>query len=163
MAATPDIEVDDIVSEVLLRAYATPDFERIDRGEPFLFTIARNLVADLARHRSVVPFDMMLNIDRLELADGTATPESTTLARDELRRLQEVVGSLPEQARQVFILRRIEERSLSDIAARLGLSVSTVEKHLSKAMRLITAAMAEQAPVAKPQRGWTWRPAKNKR
>lgn len=156
MATTPHIDVDDVVSETLSRAYFTEDFPRIDHGRAFLFTIARNLMTDLARHRAVVPFELMANLESFEPSDPGPSPENTAVARDELRRLQQVVDSLPTQCRQVFLLRRIDELCMSDIAVRLGLSVSTVEKHLSKAMALLTRGMAEGEPVQNQSKGLAW-------
>lgn len=163
MATAPHIDVDDIVSETLARAYMTQDYARIDRGRAFLFTVARNLMADLARHRAVIPFDLVANLDSFELSDPAPSPESAAVARDELRRLQQVVDTLPVQCRSVFLLRRIEELSLQDIAVRLELSVSTVEKHLSKAMALLTRGMAEGEPVSKIKPGMTWQRTKDHR
>jgi RNA polymerase sigma factor (sigma-70 family) len=163
LTATSGVDVDDVVSEALIRAYMAEDFERIDRGRAFLFTVARNLMTDLARHRAVVPFDFMASLDSFELSDPAPTPESAALARDELRRLQTLIDTLPKQCRRVFFLRRIDELSLSDIAVRLGLSVSTVEKHLSKAMALLTRGMAESEPVLQSRPGPAWRRLKDNR
>ncbi len=157
MAATPDVDVDDIVAEALLRAFTVTDFARIDRGRTFLFTIARNLLTDIARRRAVVPFEVMASLDELETADTHPSAEAVVSARDELHRLQRVVEGLPPQCRRVFSLRRIEELSLAEIAGELGLSVSTVEKHLAKAMGLLTRAMAEDSPVVAAIKVVKWR------
>ncbi len=163
MATAPHIDVDDIVSETLARAYMAQDYARIDRGRAFLFTVARNLMADLARHRAVIPFDLVANLDSFDLSDPAPSPESAAVARDELRHLQQVVETLPPQCRQVFFLRRIDELPLQEIAVRLGLSVSTVEKHLSRAMALLTRGMAEGEPVSKTPPGQTWQRTRDNR
>ena len=41
---------------------------------------------------------------------------------------------MPERTRHVFVLRRIEGLRYQDVAKRLGLSVSAVEKHMQRAM-----------------------------
>jgi len=51
---------------------------------------------------------------------------------------------MPPQAARVFIARRIEQKTPGQIAEEMQLSVSTVEKHLHKAIRLLMRAMAEQ-------------------
>lgn len=160
--SAPGIDVDDIVSEALVRAYQTEDYPRISHGRTFLFTIARNLLVDLARRRAVVPFDVMADLENFDPADPAPLPETVVIARDELRLLQRVLETLPTQCRRVFLLRRIDELSLNDIAVRLGLSVSTVEKHLSKAMALLTRGMAEGDPVPQGKQESTWR-VKDKR
>lgn len=153
--AAHNFDTDDIVSEVLTRAYATAEFERIDRGRGFLFAIARNLLTDMARRQSVISFDLMANLELLDVADDAPSTEAVVSSRDELRRLQLFVDSLPLQCRRVFLLRRVEELSPGEIADQLQLSVSTVEKHLAKAMALLTAAMADCDLVASAK-GFSW-------
>lgn len=160
--AGPDVDVDDVVSEALARAYSASDWSRIDRGRGYLFTIARNLLFDAARRRSIVSFHRMADLDTLHLADDAPSTEAIVCAQDELRRLQEIVDELPLQCRRVFLLRRVHERSLQEIAVELGLSVSTVEKHLAKAMESLTQALAESDPATSGSTS-TWRGAKHRR
>ena len=47
-------------------------------------------------------------------------------------------------------MRRVQEMSPQEIAAELRLSVSTVEKHLAKAMVAVTKALGEAEPVRRP-------------
>lgn len=142
-----DVDVDDVVSEALIRAYQAEEFERVDRGRAFLFTIARHHLVDLARRKAVVSFDFVANLESVESPDSAASPETIVVARDELRLLQKVIESLPGRCREVFVLRRVDEMSMVAIADRLKLSVSTVEKHLSKAVELVTRRMAEAEQV----------------
>jgi len=159
----PPAEIDDLVAEALTRAYAAADWRRIDRGRSYLFAIARNLILDAARRSKVVAFDAIADIEALNLPDGQPSPEAAVSARDELRVLQAAVDRLPPRAREVFLLRRIDNLSLLEVADRLGLSVSTVEKHLTRAMTELTSAMAESEPVSGPQTGMAWPAARPNR
>jgi RNA polymerase sigma factor (sigma-70 family) len=161
--AAPDTDVDDVVAEVLTRAYTTGDWQRIDQGRGFLFAVARNLMVDAARRRAVVSFDMMADMELLNVADEAPTAEAAASARDELRQLQAAVDALPPQCRKVFLLRRVEERSPADIAAQLGLSISTVEKHLAKGMAYVTQALADTDPLNQSLSRSSWQDAKHKR
>ncbi len=134
-------ELEDMVAEVLARAYATDSWENVAAGRAFLFTIARNLVIDNARRNKIVSFETIADLDLLQ-ADGSA--ESQLIARDALRQLQGIVDSLPGQCRRVFLLRRVHEKSMAEIADEMLLSVSTVEKHLAKAIGLVMRAWAER-------------------
>jgi len=134
-------ELDDLVSEVLTRAFANAGWRSVDYGRAYLFTIARNLVIDQARREKVVSF---VKVADFELLQPGCDPEPQLCARDELRRLQLVLDTLPAQCRRVFLLRRVHEKSMGEIAEEMGLSVSTVEKHLGKAIRLVMKALAEQ-------------------
>ena len=156
-------DADDLVAEALTRAYATANWPRIDQGRSYLFAIARNLILDAARRNKIVAFDSIADLEALNLADGQPSPEAEVTARDELRVLQAAVERLPPRAREVFLLRRIENLSLQEVADRLGLSVSTIEKHLTRAMADLTRAMAESEPVSAPRTGTAWRVARPKR
>jgi len=134
-------EVEDHVAEVLARAYATPDYHRVGGARAYLFGIARNLIVDAARRSKVVSFNVAVDVDILLVDDGV---EAGLHARDELRRLRAIVEALPDQCRRVFVLRRVHDLSTSEIAETMGLSVSTVEKHLTKAVVRVMRAVRDQ-------------------
>lgn len=133
-------ELEDLMSEVLVRAYAVTDWERITAGRSFLFTIARNLMIDEARRTKIVAFEAIAD---LELLQSDQDLEAQLHARDELRLVQDIVERFPPKPRRVFLSRRVQEKSPSEIAGEMGLSVSTIEKHLAKAVALLTEAMAK--------------------
>jgi RNA polymerase sigma-70 factor (ECF subfamily) len=105
-----------------------------------------------------VAIDFVADVGALGHADDAADPETTLVARDELKRLRAVVEALPTQQRRVFTLRKVYALPPAEIAERLGLSVSTVEKHLVKAVRACAEALAreDETPTARPKRSlWT--------
>ena len=140
-ACPPGFDVDNLVAESLARAYAAKDIDRIPTGRGYLFTIARNLLIDTLRRETIVSLDFVADLDTLRSDD---TVEASLTARDELRRLHAIIETLPPQCRQVFILRRVHDVSFQEIAVRMSLSVSTVEKHLARAVMLVAKAMSER-------------------
>lgn len=137
----PSQEAEDMVAEVLARAYASDNWQNVATGRAFLFAIARNLVIDNARRDKIVSFETIADLELLQ-ADSNA--EANLIARDALRQLQTIVDSLPGQCRRVFLLRRVHEKSMAEIAEEMSLSVSTVEKHLAKAVMLVMRSWAER-------------------
>lgn len=138
----PGFDVDNLVAESLARAYSAKDISRIgSAGRGYLHTIARNLLIDAIRKDTIVSLDFMADLDALRVDDSL---EASLTARDELRKLQAIIETLPQQCRQVFLLRRVHEVSFQEIADRMSLSVSTVEKHLARAVMLVAKAMAER-------------------
>src|SRR3546814_13453523 len=81
--------------------------------------------SDLSRRNKVVGFETIAD---LELLQGENNVEAQLHAREALRQVETIVDSLPTQCRRVFILRRIHEKSMLEIAEEMSLSVSTVEK-----------------------------------
>jgi len=138
----PGFDVDNLVAESLARAYQVQEFSRITAGRSYLLAIARNLLIDALRRERIVSLDFVADLDVLR--SDEAAVERQIQARDELRWLQGLVERLPPQARKVFLLRRVHDLSLATIAAQMGLSVSTVEKHLVKALKLVAQARAER-------------------
>lgn len=134
-------DLDDLVSEVLTRAYANPRWREVDSGRAYLFTIARNLMIDLARRQKVVAFESLMEWDTMDSGHDLS---AQLCARSQLRRLAKVLDTLPPQPRKVFVMRRIHEKSCGEIAEELGLSVSTVEKHLGVALRAFMGELARQ-------------------
>ena len=58
-------------------------------------------------------------------------------AKDLKSRVDQTIKSLPEKCKKVFYLSRWEKKSNRDISNSLSISVSTVEKHIGKALKLI--------------------------
>lgn len=139
-AAGSESDLDDLVAEALARAYGAEDWAAVANGRHYLFRIARNVLIDNARRNALVSFDSVADIDDRQADSRTETGIS---ARDELRQVQRAIDSMPPQCRRVFVLRRVHERSIGEIAVEMGLSVSTVEKHLGKAVALLARAIAE--------------------
>lgn len=137
----PGFDVDNLVAESLARAYGAKDIGRITSGRSYLFAIARNLMIDAARRDTIVSLDFVADLDVLRSDDSL---EAAITARDELRRLQAIIDTLPPQPRRVFLLRRVHDLSLNEIAGQMSLSVSTVEKHLAKAVMLVAKAVSER-------------------
>jgi RNA polymerase sigma-70 factor (ECF subfamily) len=70
------------------------------------------------------------------------------MARQELRMLEQAISALPEGCRTVLLLRKVELLSHREIADRLGIAVSTVEKQHARALRLLRAALPQGIPAA---------------
>jgi RNA polymerase sigma factor (sigma-70 family) len=128
-------DVDDLVHDTLIRAITAQNWREVTRPWAFLRSIARNLMIDTLRRQKVVTIDLVGEFDTHAFADETPGPEANVLARDELRRLSEAIAELPPQQRKVFTMRKLQGLNIPTIADHLGLSVSTVEKHLVRALR----------------------------
>lgn len=137
----PTQELEDTVAEVLARAYATENWQAVTAGRAYLFTIARNLVIDNARRNKIVSFEAIADLEMLQSDTGL---EGQLHARDALRQVEAIVAALPAQCRRVFVLRRIHDKSMGEIAEEMCLSVSTVEKHLAKAIALVMRAWSQR-------------------
>jgi RNA polymerase sigma factor (sigma-70 family) len=108
-----------------------------------LYTTARRLAFNRLKRRRVAP-----------VARAAFEPETTpspapgvveqVMARQELHELEQAIQRLPEGCRTVLLLRKVELLSHQEIADRLGIAVSTVEKQHARALRLLRADLSSQ-------------------
>jgi RNA polymerase sigma-70 factor (ECF subfamily) len=133
---------EDLVQEVWIKVAARPPGP-IGNTEAYLFRTAHNVMLDWHRsdrqrqHREKAWTEDRSNGD-LE-ADPEPDAEQAMVARSTLALVQARIADLGEPGASIFRLFRIEQVPQREIAARFGVSLATVEKHLQKAYR----AMAE--------------------
>lgn len=139
-----EAEVEDLVHETFARAIAYEGWRGVETPQAFVTRILKNIALDSQRRARIAAFSSVADVDQFGLADDRPGPELEVLSRDELRRLREVVAGLPIQVRRVFTLRKVYGLGHREIADRLGLSVSTVEKHLAKGLRICSDALARE-------------------
>lgn len=75
-----------------------------------------------------------LRITEEQYAAPVALPDQVAAARMDLERVVRAVTALPERTRQIFLLNRVHACSYDEIAAALGLSYSTVEREIARAL-----------------------------
>lgn len=127
-------DIEDVIQEAFIRVIEAQGDRDINDPEGYLYRVTKNLaLTELGK----ISTKMTVFIEDLE-------PEDTDLqgveldremaAREHLGLLFEAVQALPPKCRHVFILRRVYGYSQKEIAAELGISVKTVEVHLTKAI-----------------------------
>ena len=137
-------EAQDVAHDAYLRVYPNGDKTSADQPEAVLYTTARRLAINRLKRRSISPFSPDGNaVDTAaSAAPGVA---QQVMARQELRLLEDAIAQLPEGCRAVLLLRKVELLSHREIAGRLGIAVSTVEKQHARALRLLRAALPAES------------------
>ena len=109
-----------------------------------LYRIALNALNDRLRraHTHREAQHTTLDVDFAELASPEPSHEQRLATQQELAMLQGVLLGLPLRCRQIYLLNRIEGMSYTEIAEHCGISVKAVEKHISKALRLLRERLA---------------------
>lgn len=132
MRTPPDIE--DIAQEAFLRAYAVERKRPIEQPKSFLFRIAKHVaLSELARKSRQITDYIEDSVDSTVIHTVSSAEEEIS-ARQTLGLHCEAVAELPPQCRQVYLLRKVHGLSHKEISEQLGIAVSTVEKHLIKAV-----------------------------
>lgn len=132
MRAPSDIE--DIAQEAFLRAFTVERSRPIEQPKSFLFRIAKHLALSQLTRKSRQITDYIEDSDDPSVVQLDHSAEEETSARQVLGLHCEAVMALAPQCRQVYLLRKVQGFSHKEIAAHLGIAVSTVEKHLMKAI-----------------------------
>jgi len=153
----PDaVEAADLRQDTYIRVYEAARRKRPDPVRPYLIYVARNLIIDRLRHKSVVPIETMSDADWLNVSDLEPLSEQRVAGRQELQRMQSALENLPPRCRQVIMLRRVHGFSQREVAQKMGISEETVENQIVKGMRALTEAMNDTRGdmVARARRFW---------
>jgi RNA polymerase sigma factor (sigma-70 family) len=134
-------DIHDLRQETYLRVYEAAAKERPRSAKAFLFTTARHLLVDRMRRQRVVSFEPGWDLEELNVLVDEISPERCAGADEELRALAVAFNHLPPRCRQVVWMRRVEEQSQKEVAAKLGIGEAMVEKHVAKAMRRLADAL----------------------
>jgi RNA polymerase sigma-70 factor (ECF subfamily) len=128
-------EIEDLVQEVFLRLAASQEIRPGERLDGYVFQTAMNLLRDRRRrqdHRNAQAHESYDEGQHGGVPDAV-TPERAILGQEAVERLIAALYGLPERTRSVWVLYHFEDLPHLEIARRLGISQSTVEKHMSRA------------------------------
>lgn len=141
-------EAEDVAHDAYLRVYPVIEKNQAEKPEAVLYTTARRLAFNRLKRRRIAPFAPEPPIEEFSASSAPGVVQQV-MARQELQQLEQAMARLPEGCRAVLLLRKIELLSHQQIATRLGIAVSTVEKQHARALRLLRASLA-RPDAAKP-------------
>ncbi|HEY5238958.1 MAG TPA: RNA polymerase sigma factor [Rhizomicrobium sp.] len=127
-------DLEDFRQDVYEHVLKAADSDIPERAKPFVFTIARNLLISRLRKESIVPIEIVSDLDMLGYAADEPGPDRNVFARDVLRRLQAALDHLPPRCREAIVLKRIEGLSQREIAQRMGISEQVVANYVAQGM-----------------------------
>jgi RNA polymerase sigma-70 factor (ECF subfamily) len=139
--ARSSADADDIVQEAILRAYRGFDGFRGEDARPWLLAIVRNCfftAVTQARQKIHVPLpEENASNDHAALIDESPDPELAAIHADRSRKLDQILAALPQEFREVLVLREMEDLSYRDIAQVTGAPIGTVMSRLARARALL--------------------------
>ena len=130
----------DLVQEAFMRVLRSGAFDRIDYPRPYLLRTARNLVFERSRRKAregaTFPFD--------ETCDAALPPEQMRrmVELDIRRAFRPTLLAMRPRTRRIFLMSRLRQQTYREIADELGISVKSVEKHMTRALARCRKAFA---------------------
>ena len=132
-------DAEDLVQDAFVRLIRYGIDKIVKNPEAVPMTTAINLSHDAHRAQGHHGEEVVLEDEVLvDTAPGT---EDVMLSRERLDQLSKCIARLPQKTRSIFLAHRVEGVDYQEIARRHRLSVSSVEKHVAKAVLLVTGWM----------------------
>ena len=142
-------DVEDILQEAFVRSFEAESRQEIRDARAFLLRTARNVALDHVTSAGYRRTGSLDSIDAEQFEDGSVPVDARVESEQRFLAFCQAVGSLPEQCRKVFVLRKVYGLTQQEIAARLGIAESTVEKHIARGLLLCSERMSQaDAPLA---------------
>jgi len=107
---------------------------------PYLFVAARNRALKYLRHRRVAA--AWIERASREETPTVSSPEDLYLRRELADAVARAIAELPPRCREIFVLRRHQQLSYGEIAARAGVSLGTVKSQMWRATVLLKEKLA---------------------
>ena len=132
VARASDDDAEDLLHSAFVRLAEYRERASVVNPAAFLVRTAANLAVDERRRRA--RRETVTDVaELLEIADEQPLQSEVLAARERLQRVMAGLESLGPRTREIFLMHRIEGLKYREIADRLGVTVSAVEKHIAKA------------------------------
>ncbi|WP_075185008.1 RNA polymerase sigma factor [Teredinibacter haidensis] len=149
-----DQDADDILQDVFVKIAERGNTEDIESPKAFMYKVARNLSLNKRSRASHRLTDQIEDAD-LDHINSSISLDELVEQEQRFEHFCEIVDRLPPQCQRVFKLKKIDGLSNGEIATKLNITVSTVDKHLAKGLiecknelqKLGHLDIAEQPPV----------------
>lgn len=136
-------DAEDLLHSAFIRLREYSSRHVVENPSAFLVRTAVNLAIDGRRQQAVRRETDLAPADFAEIADNRPLQDEVLTARRRLERVRLALAELTPRTRTIFLMHRVEGLKYREIAARLDITVSAVEKHIAKAV-LHLASHAEE-------------------
>jgi RNA polymerase sigma factor (sigma-70 family) len=127
-------DIEDLVQETYVRLYALADYRAVESPKALLFRIAHNLAVERARSKKTQATDSMADLEQLGVFSTEVPADEQLDSRRRFETFCAAVDRLPPLCRRVFVLRKVFKLTHAEISEVLGVSHSTIEKHVAKGL-----------------------------
>jgi RNA polymerase sigma-70 factor (ECF subfamily) len=133
-------EVEDIAQETFVKAFRhLKSFDCEKKFSSWIVTIARNLMVDQIRKnsRDIAATDLVDSVLTNKHDSSQMNPQEIAIRNESFKRISEMIQNLPEEVREPFVLRVVNQISYQEIAEILEIPLQTVKNRIFKARTLL--------------------------
>lgn len=131
-----DSGIDDILQEVFVKVWMNrKNIKKVETYNAFLYTITKNTLLNEIRSR-LKSEEFRTDLFYKSVASEFITQEAVEY-NDIRKQVDQLVLQLPEKRRKIYLMSREEGKPNAEIAAELGISVKTVEDHMTHSLRFL--------------------------
>ncbi len=143
-------DAEDVTQEAFLKAYRSlSSFRGDSKFSVWLYRIVSNLCLDLLRAKQRRPVQSLTvendegEVDELEISDEHFSPEKLLDRKLTRESVQRGLASLPDDSRQILLLRELQGMSYEEIGDTLGLEPGTVKSRIFRARKKLCAFLLQ--------------------
>ena len=138
------IDIADFTQETILRALEAEKRTQINEPKRFLVGIAKNVARAELERRSKMTTSLLDDFDPDSYVSDEPAVDDAVDARGRMRAFGAAVAALPPQCQRVFLLKHVYGASHKEIADKLDIALSTVEKHVALGLKRCREEMLKQ-------------------
>jgi RNA polymerase sigma-70 factor (ECF subfamily) len=137
----------DLFQETFVRAWRNADsFESRGSFRAWLYAIALNVCRSHRAKQSRQP--ATTRDPPVDLPNGSPLPDTHLASAEIGSRIARAVADLPDEQREVFVLKAYQDMAFVDIAAALRRPIGTVKSQMRYALQKLRRVLRDLAPVA---------------
>jgi len=143
---------EEIVSDIFMRIWETRETIKINTSvKAYLFHAVYNNSLNYLRKQKkkavLEEYSWETSSENIGFADTSEEIEEQSMMLENINeKIEEAVSMLPKQQQKVFRLKRVEGKKTKEVAEIMGLSVKTIEMHLSKAILKLRQYLKDYLP-----------------
>ena len=128
-------DIDDIAQETFIRAFRAEKTAEIQYPKAYIYRVARNLAFETLKKKSNQLTSYIEDSCDQNLLQSDENIEDNMVVIERLERVKAAIVEMPPQCQRVFIMHKVYGFKYKEIAQQLGISVSTVEKHIMTGLK----------------------------
>lgn len=139
-------DIEDLMQDTFLKCFAADIKQTIHDPKAFIFRVAKNVAISEAKKKRHSTTNSIEDFGGIEVYEDErqVSPERQAENKRKLLLFSYALAELPPEMSRALVMRKIDGLRFKQIATRLGVSVSTVEKRVATALLRCNGYLREQ-------------------